>query len=371
MIDDVKIKIAPSIHEKENTRPLFVLHVGPPKTASTTLQHFLDLYQPLLAQDNYTFFGPTLSPIGTGLSRQCGRNIRKANNTKRPIHKVPCWKDMLDALRELHLKGNHVIVSEENLSANKIKLPPLRNALKDWDVRIVISYRRFQEWIVSAKNQVERLSFRNYLRNGWPQTLGLPTLPHFPYISEVINGSRPMPLWYTYTVGERYRKSVFSSIVLWNLHASNNLVASFMCDILNTTEACQESLNIASIPRLNPSVPLEYDMLSTAASQRGWVNLTLARVTVAIRTRVHHIEVMGKGTQDFAMLCPTQEELNGLLQASKSYEYMLLLEFCSSSQGQQQFKADFKMALQRKKYCSIDTNTVLKDPAWHQFFQGL
>jgi hypothetical protein len=68
-VDDVKIKKTPSTHEKEDTRPdMFVLHVGPPKTASTTLQHFLDLYQPLLAQDNYTYFGPSRSPIRTGLS---------------------------------------------------------------------------------------------------------------------------------------------------------------------------------------------------------------------------------------------------------------------------------------------------------------
>jgi hypothetical protein len=375
MIDDVTVKVkkAPSmIHEKEDsTRPLFVLHVGPPKTASTTLQHFLDLYQPLLSQDNYTFFGPARSPIRTGLSRQCGRNVRKARNHDKPIEQVPCWKDMLDALRELRLQGNHVIVSEENMAAKEIKLPLVQDILKDWNVRIVVSYRRYQEWIVSAKNQEERPSSRHFLRSRWPHTSGLPTLPHFPYISEVINGSRPMPLWYTDKVQARYQEAGFASVVLWNLHASNNLVASFTCDVLKTNSACQESLSIGSIPRVNPSVPLEYDMLATAAAQRGWVNLALERVAVANRTRVHHEQVLGKGTGDFANICPTQIELNGLLEASKSYEHMLLTEFYASSQGRRQLEADFETAVQNKKYCSIDTDTVLKDPAWQQFFQSL
>jgi hypothetical protein len=368
-----EIKKAPSImiHDKEDTRPMFVLHVGPPKTASTTLQHFLDLYQPLLAQDNYTFFGPTRSPIRTGLSRQCGRNVRKATNHKTPIEQVPCWKGMLDALRELRLQGNHVIVSEENLSAKEIKLPLVQNILKDWNVIIVVSYRRYQDWIVSAKNQDERPSSRHFLRSRWPHASGLPTLPHFPYITEVLNGSRPMPLWYTDKVQARYQEAGFASVVLWNLHASNNLVASFTCDVLKTFKACQESLSISSIPRVNPSVPLEYDMLATAAAQNGWVNLTLDRVNVANWTRVHHEQVLGKGPRDFAILCPSQQELNGLLDASKNYEHMLLTEFYESSQGRRQLEADFETAVQRKKYCSIDTDTVLKDPTWQQFFRSL
>jgi hypothetical protein len=63
-------------------------------------------------------------------------------------------------------------------------------------------------------------------------------------------------------------------------------------------------------------------------------------MAVANRMSVHHKKMLGKGTQDFATLCPTQE-VNGLLVASKSYKHVLLTGL---SQGQQQFNADFSTA---------------------------
>lgn len=148
-------------------------------------------------------------------------------------------------------------------------------------------------------------------------------------------------------------------------------MASFTCDVFNSNNSSEENLIIASIHRVNPSVPLEYDMLATAAVQQGCVDLTLYRVMVANWTRVHHEQVLAKGLRDFALLCPTQEELNTLLQNSKSYEDMMLTEFHAWPQWRRQLEADFETAVQSKKYCSVDTDTVLKDAAWQQFVQSL
>jgi hypothetical protein len=52
-----------SIESESKTLPYFVLHMGPPKTATTTLQSELDesIWRDALAADNYTYAGKVLS----------------------------------------------------------------------------------------------------------------------------------------------------------------------------------------------------------------------------------------------------------------------------------------------------------------------
>jgi hypothetical protein len=45
---------------------------------------------------------------------------------------------LLDALRELRLQGNHVVVSKENMGTKEIKLPLMQDILKDWNIHIVV-----------------------------------------------------------------------------------------------------------------------------------------------------------------------------------------------------------------------------------------
>jgi hypothetical protein len=368
-------------------RPLLILHVGPPKTATTTLQNFLSHYRTLLRQDNYDFVGTfpgenmDHNPFLSGVGRSCGRSVHRAiMHGKKPMD-VACWARMKKELAKSRQTGVNIILSEENLSVDTYSLRPIFELLvqeQEWSVKIVVAYRRFHEWIISAKNQAERPSSRQLRRNRWTQQSGLPTLPHYPYIEEVINGSRQMPMWYTDNVVRRYEEAGFDSndVVVWNLHANDysNIVESFFCDVLTgAVKTCAESqrLRAKDIPRANPSMPLEYDMLAVAAAEQGLVNLTFVRANVAIVAQVQQEHFLGKTARDFAMKCLPRHELEPLLQTAIQYESELLPEFHSSKLGRVALKASFELAVQDKKYCSVDTETVLQDPAWQAFFQNL
>jgi hypothetical protein len=73
--------------------------------------------------------------------QQCGHDVCNAGNNDKPTEQVPCWLEshmLLDALRELRLQGNHVVVSKENMGTKEIKLPLMQDILKDWNIHIVV-----------------------------------------------------------------------------------------------------------------------------------------------------------------------------------------------------------------------------------------
>jgi hypothetical protein len=52
-----------------NSHPIFILHVGPPKTATSTLQHYLSEHRSLLEKYNFTYVGKFLSSSEDGVQK--------------------------------------------------------------------------------------------------------------------------------------------------------------------------------------------------------------------------------------------------------------------------------------------------------------
>jgi hypothetical protein len=220
-----------SSNNSNNEKPYLIIHVGPPKTGTTTLQEQLFAVKDdwLQAADNVVYAGAFYDQHGQHVGRlpimeslilntSCHEELAQTRRRRRhsstitsngnraqslaeELRRVPCWNHVLQELYAYRQEKNtHAIIfSNEVLSTkwnirlqdddddddsssttgnNRFAHHSYRAPLdwitmqltlaQDWNVIVVISYRRYMDWIVSSKRQQERYkSSKAHLRL-WP-----------------------------------------------------------------------------------------------------------------------------------------------------------------------------------------------------------
>ena len=148
-------------------RPYLLLHVGPQKTGSSTLQSAWDIMSTSLEEhDNYHVehitpehghFECDVGPWGGFRDCKAGKILR-------------------DTVATVHSKGQNLILSDENLDQRFVG--PLRDLIDEsmWNVKVVVVYRRIHEWLVSW------VSFRNRHRIVFVHFGVVVHWPLFPYV---------------------------------------------------------------------------------------------------------------------------------------------------------------------------------------------
>lgn len=181
----------------DSRRPILILHVGPPKTGSTTLQCTLESLRRELVEDGLTYIGRSeCASMGIDVDLQhkqefhrfesvlvtgydCQRQMNEweqqtqqessassaAEITPAVQPKLPsCWEEFLQYLEAYRQEGkNHVMFSDEAM-ANRLtrssKYRPsipypwktLRTSLEQrgWDVRILLVHRPLYDYLPSV-----------------------------------------------------------------------------------------------------------------------------------------------------------------------------------------------------------------------------
>ena len=163
-------------------RPVLTLHIGPPKTGSTTLQCTLERLRHELEADNIVYVGRPECP-STNIEIEHKREFRafeqalvtgydcqqQLNGIEQVIvqnqsYPLPaCWDEFVSKLEQYHHDGKHIIFSDEAM-ANRIArtrqyrpaLPYPWKALKatlermGWDVRILLVHRPLYDYLPSV-----------------------------------------------------------------------------------------------------------------------------------------------------------------------------------------------------------------------------
>lgn len=170
-------------------RPKLVIHLGPHKTASTTLQTDLTYYQDRLHQDGYVYLGRIYHPYSNGerivLNRSPDTLIQTYfrdmfNRCWKPT-KRECVEDLRDLLRSEFNTPYRPIPSllisdeaflklfddksDEDINENFVLMKEV--LCEDWDIVLVLAYRRFYEWLPSAKHQKDKPT-NDLSKKQWP-----------------------------------------------------------------------------------------------------------------------------------------------------------------------------------------------------------
>jgi hypothetical protein len=165
-----------------------ILHIGPPKTGSTSIQSFLDLAQPDLLSDGILY--PLKGRSEAGVTYRIKLHQRDPRSrcfaskqgpdsahhllawslaeTVQDISADSCW---LKILHEIDAKNPEtVIISSEYFAwLSDEQLQKLKAMLNQYSVKILIYFRNPFDWLLSRYNQIVKKgryhrSFRSYLQ---------------------------------------------------------------------------------------------------------------------------------------------------------------------------------------------------------------
>ena len=381
-------------------RPVFVFHIGPGKTGSTTLQVKLEHFEAFLRLDNYFFMGIFPLPYHTSINHQTPTPGYISTENVLAMH--DCFmhdlfycgetEAIVDFKRHLeyHRKLDHnVIFSFENwstMTSNEVntnhKWYLWKEILSDWDVHIVITYRRLHDWLPSLINQYYKTT--QLLVKGqslWPKNGGakIPTVRELFDDEMEITGDKQLRQYFN------PHQNPLKTLEKWKPHfpkikildTSNNKsdMEEFVCDILpNTSKSCLpdkiEQLEIVErLPGVkNPSVNLYCDQMVVIAHEKGWVDNRLTRKEVRDAV-VCRLKALNKTAAfNHPTECLSDRQMDRLWNMTKAYEEKMLLVF-----NEQNLRESFDNTVKKGLFCSVDAEKLFNSGVdnWQRFFLSL
>lgn len=365
-----KPPITPTISSLESCpnakKTVAVIHVGPPKSGTTTLQAFTEKFVNELKEDGYHMpydWSPTYEirePNQAALAA-CFFDDRK-------VDRFECEPELGFAAIEIDLEGKDMLVSTEFFSKEDLDKKKLAKYLEVYDEVIVcVFYRRYFEWFVSYWN--ERVKGR----------INTPTLDHWLWdhtIFKLLNNyyEKEMDILppYTYSIIQRLEEN-FDNIKVVNMHNGKDNNVQFFCEVIpNANHTCEavKALQDEGVESKNPSKDTIYEDLAYSAMRRGMIQIkTQDQMTHVINAIYkYHEGTRGLTKNDFPLICPSARALDKVLRESLMIEEALFPEFFKSPDGEESLRASFDK-YSTTKLCSLDADKALSDTVWIDFFK--
>lgn len=371
-----QIETNPSKSGVRRRKPLFVLHVGPSKTGTTTIQWFAAYHKYLLEKDNIHYLGHFKNATSTEMNLHILNPL--CYSCPKEEEKCPeCddrWDEFEKAVDYHYSLGHNVFVSNEMFSGfrteeseKKPMWDHLTPILRKWNVRVVFSYRRYYEWVPSKYFQLYSPGTEKTGKK-WPDDGGRIT-PLFPDYSD----SHRKDTFKHPLLLKRKWESHFSNVWVFNMHEDGDILANFYCSMLpEAKQACKFLSNREQeSSTINPSANklLQYDSIAIEAYTRGWVNKKRSRSEVRGAVEEYAKELGWETLDDFPLKCLSPTQADAFLNSSLSMEKELLPEFYSSPKGKKEHELGFARASKKGKFCSVHVDEVLNNDNWKRFFQ--
>lgn len=218
----------------KETGPTVVIHVGPPKTGSKTVQHELCDRTSLLAQDGWTYLRP--QQFGS-LAKGAGEKAQVANvavcysgeTLDFVVNQTQTCLDWLEYIDKLRGTPHKAVMSSEHFGQSTSvfakrashAVAQLASDLSHVTTKIVVVYRPFYDWIASVYRQ--RYENKGYSKVGFALWLTDSTMEE--YATTIFSTS----------VYSRYAAH-FSDVVVHKLDSS--LLTNIACDDLGAPMTC-------------------------------------------------------------------------------------------------------------------------------------
>jgi len=381
----------PTATDIDIPKPNLVIHIGPSKTGTTSIQKESVLFEAQLQQDNYVYLGRYANPKLREPAKvsflfrddDCFRqaSTEYAQNITREFRETPCWKERFSTLDEYRANGTSIVLSDEAYSYG-IKYverdvqyyTSLKMALsKDWNLLIVPTYRRYYEWILSVAKEYNQ-------KHCLATTAPWDNHTQCENLWEKVNNHRRNNIDYH---GIHYG-NLDQTIPAWqeggwnvrilNFHNPNqHITCDFYCHYVpNAKHTCQHCIagNHQHTNAQSASMTAYNDIVYTAA-QRGILtteemsNRTRYEMTQDLK-RHHH----SAGLDRMPVKCPHRVLLEKLLEKSLAFERLIMPDFSTTPEGEAMHKRDF-WAME-KQYCTVDVDALLAGKShWNEVVEAM
>lgn len=414
-VNTIKLPVRPDFMSEpfDSTKPNLILHVGPVKTGTKKLhEQLMDMNQ-ALQTDKMVVLDDTTFDISALYStcQQVLVDTRDSYNSKKFISlskpkplasqlaSIPCWKRFLTSLDPYRQQGMSVIVSNDLLSQQFLPdvtgigpavldwVSVKETLMKDWNIVVIATYRRYFDWLPSAKAADEQVHLQQRTSElprlaRWPGTdNGMILEPMFPHFFK--NGAEKLDVPYTTRIRELYKPYVSEVKVLDMYSKGQSVRTTFLCDMVNATSSCslskQKDVQDAK-EFLEPEAILEtqadskwrefqiYDELVTNAASHGLLRTKFCTRTTAIATTQYYVEhyLEIKPRIDLPVTCPPENALHFFLDESLRYEKAVGV----SSDTEEHVQA-FQIVAEREEFCNINMRKLFRERSWRAFFRHL
>lgn len=369
------------VSNNDQQKPLFVLHVGPSKTGTTTVQYFAQNNEKVMEDANVYYLGHNGKNRQQDTHRLHSTCLSGSNFDEQACKEK--WAEIYRILDDHHAKNHIVLLSEERFSYyHKEKdeearlwkyLVPLQ---EKWDVRVVYTYRRYYDWLPSKYYQVfnpmggSRYEANMAKRLEWPDMKGK-VIPSFPEFFEAY--SNKWSLKHPAAMKKKYEDR-FDNVWFFNMHMEGDFLPNFFCKMVPEAGSLCEYLRTeyTSIVK-NPSTSkhVHFDMIAVEAYKRGWLDKSLARRDVAQAVEDFSAEQGYDKMTDFPLDCLTPEQTESLLSQSLSFESKTVPKYFASPKGEVVLREGFAASLEKHKFCTVDVDVVLEERKWQKFLKNM
>ena len=368
-----------------------VLHIGPHKTGTTTIQEISRQLVGTIVQDGYDM--PWNHMDDKTHLRLIQNQVQfttcfiDASSAYNRIY--PCTsKELLQSARDIAKQNHSLLISSETLSQNVTGLSKLAEFLTPWEhVTIVVSYRHFYDWILSYHNSMtKRLgSWENckdkFKANTTDDKLRPSIYDHLTSTS-LMNHQEKRSFSNLLTRYSQY----FDNIEVMNIHdEETELAVQFYCNAIsdapNTCNTVKEMLSSPSSKvTANKGVPLAYEDITYAAHRRGLINIQTPEQYKQIKAAAqnYHENTLKQSRSDFPLNCPSKDALDKLwnvsIEADKSYYAAVAKSMGESGEytaaHEKKLWDDFKVKTKTGS-CELNMTALLELQVWKDFFNSL
>ena len=230
-------------------KPLAVIHVGPHKTSTTSLQQsIVDYYKKgILPSDNFTI------PLPPNMK---GSMWKKASWIAHCFHPKPdsgwygCDSNNRNKTMEYFSSflsnasktNSNILISAEDFTRVGVNMTLLQEYFIDFEVKVVVFYRRFYDWILSFYNQEAKADSRYPIFVEWIET----------------NVDKKIQM-YTAAVYDRYKAHFDVSILNMHDSASNPILPTFFCQYIGSAQnSCDKATKNPNMRKSNPSISQDH-----------------------------------------------------------------------------------------------------------------
>ena len=349
----------------------------------------------VLTKDNYLYlgqFGKGVLPVARNRSiiqaamtrAGCLGPMRGKFLMNQSLTDLECWQNVHDEIKRRRRENRNIILSSEFVSdANKLGDPVtfgallhgLKEALADeWNVVVVVGYRRYFEWTGSAFRQ-DNANRCLHRKAGWSRGHCGNTWNSIKSWMERDPPSAKNYL-YTDTIIDRWQK-VFPVKIL-NYHSPGHITEKFLCDMLpDAPHSCAyaKSRPESKISSANArdSVTGAYSTLATIAFQKGILDKSEKRSRIVKDMTKYFQGELNLPFRHLPLRCPPRAELEKLLNISLTFEKKLMPEWYLLPDGEQSHRDSFwRTADERKEFCSVNSTAVFHNKStWEEVLEYL